>query len=120
VRTFVAIYLAVGFLAGFGLFGWLAVSSVRRHGFRNAVRSAARTYVEELPLSWRVPVAAWMYLIALPLIAARTVVKGELGAVGAIFIVMLWLGWFALLRWHWRKARTRDVHGQPRRRLPAE
>ena len=36
VGTFIAVYLTVGFLIGFALFGWLAVSSVRRHGFRKA------------------------------------------------------------------------------------
>src|SRR6266516_4289832 len=116
VRTFVAAYLAVGFLIGIGLFGFLMVSSVRRHGFRNAVRSAARTYVEELPLYWRAPVAAWMFVIALPLIAAWAIVKGEWDPVGALFVALLWLLYFALLRWHWRaKARARDLQRQPRR-----
>jgi len=77
VGTFIAVYLTVGFLIGFALFGWLAVSSVRRHGFRKAVRGAARKYVEELPLYWRVPVAGWMFVIALPLIAVWAIVKGD-------------------------------------------
>ena len=72
VGTFIAVYLTVGFLIG-----WLAVSSVRRHGFRRAVRGAARKYVEELPLYWRVPVAGWMFVIALPLIAVWAIVKGD-------------------------------------------
>jgi hypothetical protein len=116
VRTFAAVYLAVGFLIVIGLFGWLAVSSVRRHGVRNAVRGAARTYVEELPLYWRVPVAAWICVIVLPLIAAWATIKGEWDPVGVIFVALLWLLYFALLRWHWRaKARARDAHRYARR-----
>ena len=99
--TFVAVYLAIGFLLGLALFGWLAVSAIRRHGVRNAVRGAARTYAEELPLYWRLPVAAWTFEIALPLIAGWAIVNGDWDPVGAIFLALLWLLYFALLRWHW-------------------
>jgi MFS family permease len=110
MATFIAVFLAVGLLIGFALFGWIAVSSVRRHGFRKAVRGAARTYVDELPLYWRVPVAGWMFVIALPLIAVWNVIKGDWDPVGAIFVAFLWLLYLALLRWHYRaKARARDT-----------
>jgi len=109
VHTFVAVYLAIGFLLGLALFGWLAVSAIRRHGVRNAVRGAARTYAEELPLYWRVPVAAWTFVIALPLIAAWAIVNGDWDPVGAIFLALLWLLYFGLLRWHWAaKGRARQ------------
>ena len=101
MHTFVAVYLAMGFLLGLGLFGWLAVSAIRRHGVRNPVRGAARTYAEKLPLYWRVPVAAWTFVIALLLIAAWAIVNGDWDPVGAIFLALLWLLYFGLLRWHW-------------------
>ena len=109
MHTFVAVYLAIGFLLGLALFGWLAVSAIRRHGVRNAVRGATRTYAEELPLYWRVPVAAWTFVIALPLIAAWAIVNGDWDPVGAIFLALLWLLYFGLLRWHWAaKGRARQ------------
>jgi hypothetical protein len=114
VETVVAVYLAVGFLIGFALFGWIAVSSVRRHGFRKAASSAARTYIEELPLYWRVPVVGWMFVIALPLIAMWAIVGGDWDPVGAVAVGLLWLLYLSLLRWHYRaKARGR---GSARRR----
>jgi hypothetical protein len=73
VRTFAAVYLAVGFLIVIGLFGWLAVSS-------------------------------------------GATIKGEWDPVGVIFVALLWLLYFALLRWHWRaNARARDAHRHARR-----
>lgn len=91
------------------MFERLAVSVNRRHGVRNAVRGAARTYAEELPLYWRVPVAAWTFVIALPLIAAWAIANGDWDPVGAIFLALLWLLYFGLLRWHWAaKARSRE------------
>src|SRR4051794_25872280 len=106
---FVAVYLAIGFLLGLTLFGWVAVSAVRRHGLRNAVTRAARTNARELPLYWRVPVAAWMFVIALPLIAVWAIVNGDWDPVGAIVLTLLWLLYFGLLRWHWAaKRRARD------------
>jgi hypothetical protein len=51
------------FVIAFALFGWVAVASVRRHGLSGAVRGPARTYVRELPLNWRVPVAGWLFVI---------------------------------------------------------
>jgi hypothetical protein len=117
IETFIGVYLGIGFLVAFGLLGWLMVSSVRRHGFRSTVRGAVRVYLEELPLNWRVPVAAWMFLIALPLIAAWSILADEFDEVGAIFVTLLWLLYFALLRWHRRaKARARSVPRPPRRR----
>jgi hypothetical protein len=111
VETVVAVYLAVGFLIAIALFGWIAVSSVRHHGFRNAARGAARTYVEELPMYWRVPVAGWMFVIALPAIAVWASVQGDWDPVGAVFVGLLWLLYLALLRWHYRaKARRRGAH----------
>ena len=108
--TFVLVYLAVGSLIGFALFGWVAVSSVRRYGFRNAVRGAARTFIEELPLYWRVPVAAWMFVIALPLIAVWAIVTDGWDPVAAIMVGLLWVAYLALLRWHYRaKARARGT-----------
>lgn len=114
METVVAVYLAVGSLIGFALFGWIAVSSVRRHGFRNAARGAARTYIEELPLYWRVPVVGWMFVIALPLIAVWATIRGDWDPVGAVSVALLWLLYLSLLRWHYR-AKARD-RGSPRRR----
>jgi hypothetical protein len=54
IETFVAVYPAIGFLIAFGLFGWAAVSTVRREGSGAAVGNALRTYIEELPFYWRV------------------------------------------------------------------
>src|SRR3954447_138509 len=111
VGTFVAVYLAIGFLVGLALFGWLAVSAIRRHGVRNAVRGAARTYAEELPLYWRVPVAASTFVIALPLIAAWAIATGDWDPVGVIFLTLLWLLYVGLLRWHWAaKGRSRECN----------
>ena len=108
MQTFIAVYLAVGFLIGIALFGWAAVSSVRHHGFRKAVRSAATTYVEELPLYWRVPVVAWMFVVALPLIAVWAIVNGRWDPLGAISVALVWLLYLALLRWHDRaKSKTK-------------
>jgi len=106
VGTFVAVYLAAGFLSCFALVCWITASSVRRHGLRNALRGAARTYAEELPTYWRVPVVGWMFVIALPLIAVWASVKGDWDPVGVVFVGLLWLFYLALLRWHYRaKAR---------------
>jgi hypothetical protein len=99
---FVGIYLVLGFLLAIGLYGWATVSSIRRHGFRSTVRGAAKTYLHELPLYWRVPWAAWTVLIAAPLIAAWALITGEWDWLGAIFLALLWLLYFGLLRWHLR------------------
>ena len=120
MQTAIAIYLAVGFLLGFGLLGLGAVTSLRRRGFHNAVRGAARTYLDELPLYWRVPVAAWTFLIAAPLIALWAILRGEWDPVGAASVALLWLLYFALLRWHLRaKARARKPASPPRRHARA-
>ena len=102
MRTFVAVYLAVGFVIGFGLLGWIAVASARRHGLRHSLHRAAQTYVAELPLYWRVPVVAWTCLIALPVIAVWAIAEGEWDPVGAAFVALLWLLYLALLKWHHR------------------
>jgi hypothetical protein len=115
VETFIVGCLAIGFLIGLGLYGWAAVSTVRREGFRVAVRSGARTYIEELPLYWRVPVVAWMFVIALPLIAGWATLNGDFDPVGATFVFVLWLFYLALLRWHYQaKARAQATSGRPR------
>ena len=109
MQTFVAVYLAVGFLIGFGLFGWLFIASVRRHGLRRTAGGAVRTYVHELPLYWRVPWASWTVLISLPLIVVWAIAKGDLDVLGLISLALLWLLYFALLRWHHRaKAAARS------------
>jgi hypothetical protein len=102
VRWLIGIYLIVGFVVGIGLYGWAIVSSIGRHGFRKAIRGAAKTYVHELPLYWRVPWAAWTVLIAAPLIAAWAIVQREWDPLGVIFLALLWLLYFVLLRWHSR------------------
>jgi hypothetical protein len=112
VESVVAVYLAVGLLVGLALYGWIAVSSVRRHGFRAAVRRATRGYLEELPLNWRVPVAGWMFVIAAPVIAVWASVNGDWDPSGAVLLGVLWLVYAALLRWHYRaKARDRRRPG---------
>ena len=102
MRWFVGIYLVVGFLLAIGLYAWAIVSSLRRHGFRSTVRGAAKTYIHELPLYWRVPWVAWTVLIAAPLIAASAIVRGDWDPLGAIFLALLWLLYLGLLRWHSR------------------
>jgi hypothetical protein len=116
IETFVAVYLAIGFLIAFGLFGWEVVSTVRREGFGGAVGNALRTNIEELPLYWRVPVVAWTFVIALPLIATWATLRGEFDAVGAVFVFLLWMLYLGLLRWHYRaKAQARAVSRRHRR-----
>jgi hypothetical protein len=115
VETFVVVYLAIGFLIGFGLYGWAAVSTVRRQGFRVAVRNAARTSIEEFPLYWRVPVVAWMFVIALPAIAGWATLHGDFDPAGAVAVVLLWLLYLELLQWHYRAAaRARANSGRQR------
>jgi hypothetical protein len=115
VETFVAAYLAIGFVIGFALFGWAAMSAIRRHGLRGALRSGRRTYIQELPLYWRVPVASWMFVITLPLIAGWVTLNGDFDAVGAISVFLLWMLYLALLRWHYKaKARARALRARQR------
>jgi hypothetical protein len=117
VETFIIVYLAVGFLIGLGFYGWAAVWTVRRRGFWVGVRNGARIYIEEFPLYWRVPVVAWMFVIALPLIAAWATLNGDFDPVGAVFVFLLWLLYLGLLRWHYRaKARTRVTSSRRRSR----
>jgi hypothetical protein len=96
VETFIIVYLAVGFLIGLGFYGWAAVWTVRRRGFWVGVRNGARIYIEEFPLYWRVPVVAWMFVIALPLIAAWATLNGDFDPVGAVFVFLLWLLYLGL------------------------
>ena len=108
--TFIALYVAIGVLVGLGLLSWAFVSSVRHHGLVSTVRGAIRTYLRELPLYWRVPVVAWMFVIALPLLAAWAIIRGNWDPVGSIFVALIWLFYLALLRWHYRaKAQSHDV-----------
>jgi len=115
VETFVIVFLCVGFLVGVGLYAWAAVSSVRRHGPWAAVRSAARTYVEELSHYWRVPVVAWTFVLAAPAIAGWAALSGEFDLIGAIFVFVLWLLYLGLLTWHYRARgrRSRRRVGAP-------
>jgi hypothetical protein len=106
VQTFIVVYLAFGFVVGFGLFGWAALSSVRRHGFRNSVTGGAQELVNELPFYWRVPVVAWLGIIALPVLSAWAFIRDGVDALGVIILCLLWLGSFALLRWR-RSAKAR-------------
>jgi hypothetical protein len=115
MRLLIGIYLVVGFVFGIGLYGWATVSSIRRHGVRNTFRGAATTYAHELRLNWRVPWAAWTVLIAAPLIAAWAIVTGDWDPLGAIFLALLWLLYFVLLRWH-RRAKAHDPDPLPRSR----
>jgi hypothetical protein len=116
MQTFVGVYLALGFLVGFGLLGWAFVSSVRRHGFAGTMRGAAREYLRELSLYWSVPVAAWLFLVALPVIAAWAILQGDLDVLGLVSLALLWLLSLALLRWHRQaKARARSsTHSRQR------
>jgi hypothetical protein len=107
VETFIIVYLAFGFLIGLGFYGWAAVRIVRRRGFWVGVRNGARTYIEEFPLYWRVPMVAWMFVIALPVIAAWATLNGDFDPVGAVFVFLLWLLYLGLLRWHYRARATR-------------
>ena len=110
MRWAIGTYLIIGFLLALGLYGWAMVSSIRSHGFRKTVRGAVKTYVHELPLYWRVPWAAWTFLIAAPLIAAWAIIDGEWDPLGAIFLALLWLLYFTLLRWHLR-SKAHDAGG---------
>jgi hypothetical protein len=119
MRMLIGVYLSLGFLIGFGLVVWLLVSSARRHGLRSTVRHATRTYIEELSLHWRVPWAAWTFLIAAPLIAAWAILSGDWDPLGAASLVLLCLFYVALLRLH-RRAKTRAREGPPRPRHTRE
>ena len=117
VQTFVVVYLLVGFAICLGLAGWVLVTSVRRHGLRRAIRGGARAYFDYLPLHPRTAISAWTFVVALPLIAVWAIAKGDWDPVGAVFVALLWLAYFALLRWHQRaKARARDREQGERRR----
>jgi hypothetical protein len=61
VRTFVLLYVALGIVIGAVLFGWAAVSAVRRHGFRSAVRAGVREALDDPPL---VGTFAWLCVLA--------------------------------------------------------
>lgn len=99
MKTFVVVYLVVGFAIAIALLSWAFVASARRHGFRNTIRHSVRGYVEYLPLHPRTRISAWMFVIALPVIAAWEIVDGEWDPIGAVFVAVLWLAYFALLRW---------------------
>jgi hypothetical protein len=112
VRTFTLAYLAAGFAIGIGLFGWAAVSSVRRHGFRRAVSGTRKFFREDLPLYPKVPLAAWLGIVAFPVLAIWATVVDGFDAAGAVALFLLWLGSLALLRWHLKaRARWQRRHG---------
>ena len=113
MRTFTLAYLAAGFAVGAGLFGWAALSSVRRHGFRGAATVGTRRFLsEDLPLFPLTPVAAWLGLVAFPGIAIWATVVDGFDAAGAIALLLMWLGSLAILRWHLKaKARWERRHG---------
>ena len=105
METAILVYLAVGLLVAVVLFGWAAAHAIRRHGLRRASRGAARSFVTELPLYWRVPVVAWMLLIALPAVGVWATASEGFDAAGALMLAVLWLLALALLRWHLRARR---------------
>jgi len=75
--------------------------------------------VADLPLYWRVPIAAWLFLVGLPLLAVWEIVRGDWDLVGAVFLALLWIGYLALLRWHFRaKARAREASRSRRHPRP--
>jgi hypothetical protein len=59
-----------------------------------------------------VPIAGWMFAIAAPVIAVWASVNGDWDPAGAVLLLLLWLLYLALLRWHYRaKARVRRPGG---------
>jgi hypothetical protein len=105
MERFIEIYLVVGFLLGISLLGWALVSSTRRYGFRDMARRAARGYVHGLHVSRRLRWTAWTFLVTTPLIAAWAILHGNWDPLSAIFLALLWLIYFALLRWQLREIR---------------
>ena len=88
--TFNVAYLAVGFAIGFGLFAWAALSAIRRHRFRATLSGVTRQFfVEDLPLYPRVPLAAWLGIVALPVIAIWATVGGG-GTFWPGFLILFW------------------------------
>jgi hypothetical protein len=109
VETVIVLYFAVGVAIGAGLLGWVAVSSIRRHGFRDAVRAATRESLADPPL---VGTFARLCVIAYPVLFVWAVVTDGMDVVAAAVFVLLWLGGLALLRWHLKtKARRQQTHG---------
>jgi hypothetical protein len=109
VTSFVLAYLAAGIAAGAAVIGWAAVTSVRRHGFRSAVRGAARASTDDPPL---VGAFAWLCVLAYPVLFVIAVATDGFDAVGAAAVFVLWLGAIGLLRWHLR-ARSRRRAREP-------
>jgi hypothetical protein len=67
---------------------------------------------EELPLYPKVPIAAWLGIIAFPVLTIWATVTDGFEVGGAIALLLLWLGSVALLRWHLKaKSRWEQRHG---------
>jgi hypothetical protein len=102
MQLFLGVYLVLGFAVGLALYSWIFVSSVRRHGFRATIGGATRVFVRDLPLNWRVPWAAWTFVIGIPVVAAWATITGRFDLSGAVALAIVWLLYVALLRWHLR------------------
>jgi hypothetical protein len=107
MRTFVLVYVALGVVIGAVLFGWAAVSSVRRHGLRSAVRAGVREALDDPPL---LGTFAWLCVLAFPLLFVVAVATDGFDLAGAVAFLLVWLVGLALLR---RQLRRRA--GTPRR-----
>jgi len=109
VQTFIGVYLILGLAVGVGLYGWVLISSIRRHGVRATTGGAIRMFVRDLPLSWRVPWAAWTFVIGIPIVMAWTTLGGGFDPFAAIALAIVWLLYVALLRWHLRAKRRTNA-----------
>lgn len=106
--TLIVVFLVVGGVVATALFGLVAVTSVRRNGFRRSASGAARAYLEEQPLYWSTPVVAWLGVLGVPVVAFWTTLSNGLLLADLVALAILWLLFIALLRWHFRaKARAR-------------
>ena len=108
MQTFIDVYLILGLGLVSGLYGWVLVSSIRRHGTRATMHGAARTFLRDLPLNWRVPWAAGTFLVGIPIVIAWTTLSNGFEPSGAVALAVVWLLDLALLRRHIRAKRQRD------------
>jgi len=108
VQTFIGVYLILALAVGLGLYGWILISSIRRHGIRATIGGAIRTFVHELPVNWRVRWAAWAFVIGIPVVVAWTTLAGGFEPAGTAALAIVWLLYVALLRWHLRAKRRRS------------
>jgi hypothetical protein len=104
VRTFVLLYVALGIVIGAVLFGWAAVSAVRRHGFRGAVRAGVREALDDPPL---VGTFAWLWVLAYPVLFVVAVATEGFDLAGAVALLLIWLVGLALLRRQLRRRAPR-------------